>query len=64
MKILVNGAWRETERRELAGALEELVPRASLRAIGGEERRWGDFRKGSGDAHGVSSFSASGSGIG
>jgi sulfur carrier protein len=24
MKILVNGAWRETQRRELAGALEEL----------------------------------------
>ena len=24
MKILVNGAWHETERRELAGALEEL----------------------------------------
>lgn len=24
MKILVNGAWRETERNELAGALEEL----------------------------------------
>jgi sulfur carrier protein len=24
MKILVNGAWRETQREELAGALEEL----------------------------------------
>ena len=24
MKILVNGAWRETQRCELAGALEEL----------------------------------------
>ena len=24
MKILVNGAWRETEREELAGALEEF----------------------------------------
>ena len=24
MKILVNGAWRETQRDELAGALEEL----------------------------------------
>jgi sulfur carrier protein len=24
VKILVNGAWRETQREELAGALEEL----------------------------------------
>jgi len=24
MKILVNGAWRETQRKELAGALEDL----------------------------------------
>ena len=24
MKILVNGAWHETQRDELAGALEEL----------------------------------------
>ena len=24
MKILVNGAWRETQHAELAGALEEL----------------------------------------
>jgi len=24
MKILVNGVWRETQRAELAGALEEL----------------------------------------
>jgi len=24
MKILVNGAWRETQQQELAGALEEL----------------------------------------
>jgi sulfur carrier protein len=24
MRILVNGAWRETQRDELAGALEEL----------------------------------------
>jgi len=24
MRILVNGAWRETGRKELAGALEEL----------------------------------------
>ena len=24
MKFLVNGAWRETQREELAGALEEL----------------------------------------
>ena len=24
MRILVNGAWRETQRVELAGALEEL----------------------------------------
>ena len=24
MKILVNGAWRETQREELAGALQEL----------------------------------------
>jgi sulfur carrier protein len=24
MKILVNGAWRETKRSELAGALDEL----------------------------------------
>jgi len=38
MKILVNGAWRETQRDELAGALEELGYGASVlsTAVNGE----------------------------
>ena len=38
MKILVNGAWREIERAELAGALEELGYRGSVvsTAVNGE----------------------------
>ena len=38
MKILVNGAWRETQREELAGALEELGYGASVvsTAVNGE----------------------------
>jgi sulfur carrier protein len=38
MKILVNGAWRETQRAELAGALEELGYGASVvsTAVNGE----------------------------
>jgi len=38
MKILVNGAWRETQREELAGALEELGYGGSIvsTAVNGE----------------------------
>jgi len=38
MKILVNGAWRETRHAELARALEELGYRASAvsTAVNGE----------------------------
>ena len=38
MKILVNGAWREITRNELAGALEELGYRGSVvsTAVNGE----------------------------
>jgi sulfur carrier protein len=38
MKIQVNGAWREIERDELAGALEELGYGASVvsTAVNGE----------------------------
>jgi sulfur carrier protein len=38
MKILVNGAWRETQRDELAGALEELGYGSSVvsTAVNGE----------------------------
>jgi sulfur carrier protein len=38
MKILVNGAWRDIERAELAGALEELGYGASAvsTAVNGE----------------------------
>jgi sulfur carrier protein len=38
MKILVNGAWRETHRQELEGALEELGYAGSVvsTAVNGE----------------------------